>query len=92
MLCALALYLYTCNVVYAFKELIKLEYYVENESHFQPNLIYFEDTGIGRPVQKKRRSPIFSLNIWNVYENVLMKRPRTNNAVEGWHSAFNSFI
>jgi len=27
-------------------------------------------------------------NIWNSYENVSMKRPRTNNAVEGWHNAF----
>jgi len=27
-----------------------------------------------------------------VYENVLMKRPRINNAVEGWHNAFNSSI
>ena len=90
-LCALA-FVPVHDVVYAFEELIESEYYIENKSLFQPILNYFEDTWIGRPVRRKRRSPIFPLNIWNVYENVLMKRPRTNNAVEGWHNAFNSSI
>jgi len=90
-LCALA-FVPVHDVVYEFEELIESECYVENEPLFQPILNYFEDTWIGRPVRRKRKSPIFPFNIWNVYENVLMKRPRTNNAVEGWHHAFNSSI
>lgn len=42
-LCALA-FVPVHDVVYAFEELIESEYYIENESLFQPILNYFEDT------------------------------------------------
>ncbi|KAL4112956.1 hypothetical protein QTP88_016668 [Uroleucon formosanum] len=60
-LCALA-FIPVHDVLYTFKELIKSEYYIENEPLFQPILNYFKDTWIGRPVWRKR-SPIFSFNI-----------------------------
>ena len=30
------------------------------------------------------------MQLWNVYERVIQGLPRTNNAVEGWHRAFNN--
>ena len=33
--------------------------------------------------------PIYQISFWNVYERIRNDEPRTNNAVEGWHSSFN---
>ncbi len=30
--------------------------------------------------------------MWNVYELVIQDLPRSNNAVEGWHHAFNNHV
>jgi len=62
-----------------------------NEELLSPIINYFEDTWIGRPNRNNRRhSPQFNFCIWNCYDSVLNHQPRTNNAVEGWHHAFNS--
>ncbi|KII64466.1 hypothetical protein RF11_14847 [Thelohanellus kitauei] len=53
---------------------------------------YFEDTFIGRLRRNARTQPIFPLNIWNQYNRVLHKLPRTNNHVEDWHRAFSSSV
>ena len=30
----------------------------------------------------------YNYPIWNMYDRVLQDKPRTNNALEGWHNAF----
>ncbi|KAB0801401.1 hypothetical protein PPYR_01533 [Photinus pyralis] len=49
---------------------------------------YFEDTWIGRPQRRGRRPPHFAINMWNCFDAVQHGLPKTNNAVEGWHRAF----
>lgn len=39
-----------------------------------------------------RKQPRFSHDIWNVFSSVAESLPRTNNAVEGWHTGFSSMI
>lgn len=56
-------------------------------------LDYFEDVWIGRPDrQNSRRAPKFGIDMWNMYSNVELDLPRTNNSVEGWHTSFNSLL
>jgi hypothetical protein len=35
-----------------------------------------------------RKKPQFEHTLWNIYDRVLVDLPRSNNSVEGWHSAF----
>lgn len=35
------------------------------------------------------RPPLFEIQDYNSFDAVLQDGPRTNNAVEGWHFAFN---
>ena len=51
-------------------------------------VLYFEDTYIGRPRRRGRANPLFPIPLWNMHERVLDGLARTNNAVEGWHRAF----
>jgi hypothetical protein len=53
---------------------------------------YFEDNFIGRARRGRRNAPRFPISMWNLYERVLTKLPRSNNAVEGWHHAFNNSV
>ena len=54
---------------------------------------YFEDTYIGRPRRNGRRhSPVFSVDSWNVHDRALTGAARSNNAVEGWHNAFQAHV
>ena len=55
----------------------------------EPLVDYFEDTWIGRPHRRgQRRNPMFSIDVWSIYDRVIDGLPRTNNSIEGWHSAF----
>ncbi|KAF0733293.1 Uncharacterized protein FWK35_00025206 [Aphis craccivora] len=40
----------------------------------------------------RRRAPTFPIKIWNMFDAVMQGSPRTNNAVDGWHRAFNSAL
>ena len=54
---------------------------------------YFEDTYIGKLLpDQSRKLPQFPIRIWNMYERVQGELARTNNAVEGWHNAFQTSI
>ena len=55
-----------------------------------PIMDYFEDTYIGKPHRRCRRSPIFDIDIWNMYSRDLDYLPKSNNSVEGWHHSFQS--
>ncbi|CAI6357190.1 unnamed protein product [Macrosiphum euphorbiae] len=80
----------TINVIRTFEELLDSTYFLENDELLSPIINYFEDTWIGRPNRNnRRRSPQFDFCMWNCYDSVLKHQPRTNNAVEGWHHAFN---
>lgn len=35
-----------------------------------------------------RKKPQFEHTLWNIYDRVVADLPRSNNSVEGWHSAF----
>ena len=56
---------------------------------------YFEDNYIGAKKRTKvpsRKTPRFSLELWNCYERTKEGIPRTNNNIEGWHNALQSTI
>ncbi|XP_068204154.1 uncharacterized protein [Palaemon carinicauda] len=79
-------FLPTGDVKKGFEALRNLESYDED---LDVIFDYFEDTYIGRPMSDNRmRRPRFPLPLWNVFERFQMGLPRTNNAVEGWHTAF----
>lgn len=46
----------------------------------------FAATYIGRTVAGRYMPPRYEISMWNVYDSVNDDLPRTNNAVEGWHS------
>lgn len=69
--------------------LIDSPYYKRNEERLSPMLDYFEDTWVGRLHRSgHRRQPKYQIAWWNVYLSTLNKEAKTNNAVEGWHNAF----
>ncbi|TKR66677.1 hypothetical protein L596_022935 [Steinernema carpocapsae] len=50
---------------------------------------YFGPTYVVRRINSvRRRDALFPPESWNCYDLVLSDRPRTNNSLEGWHSAF----
>ena len=50
---------------------------------------FFEDNYVGRLLRNgNRRVPRFPIRSWNSYMRLQDNVPRTNNAVEGWHTAF----
>lgn len=57
---------------------------------------YFESTYIGsiqgRGNRQKRSSPTFPIQTWNVTKRVAADLPRSNNSIEGFHSALKSSI
>ncbi|KII74573.1 hypothetical protein RF11_16183 [Thelohanellus kitauei] len=53
----------------------------------------YPDNFIGQPDKRGyRRSPPFSLTLWNVNQSVLDSWPHTKNSVEGWHRGFQSSL
>jgi len=89
-LCALA-FIPVQDVANVFEQLLNSRYFVDNEDVLQPIVDYFEETWIGRTV-RRRKNPMFALEMWNCYNDVVMDFPRTTNAVEGWHHAFNTSL
>lgn len=53
---------------------------------------YFEDNYIGTLRRGRRTVPRFPIALWNQYDRVINDLPRSNNAVEGWHQAFNNML
>ena len=53
---------------------------------------YLEDTYIGRAHGERRLRLRYSIQCWNEYNRVISHLPRTNNAIEGWHRAFQNSI
>ena len=74
------------EVVEAFEELQE-----ETHDNLAPIIDYFEDVYIGRP-GRRRRAPLFPPQMWNMHDRTMDGLPRTNNAVEAWHRAFQSSL
>lgn len=51
-------------------------------------LDFIEDTWIGRPHRRGRRTFWFPLKKWNCYHAALETMPKTNISVGGWHTDF----
>ena len=52
-------------------------------------LEYFEETWLGSPGRLGKRSrPLFSITLWNQFQNARNGNQKTNNIVERWHRAF----
>ena len=77
------------DVIKAFEE---LQDSFENYPDLLPIVTYFEDNYIGREYRRRRLSPRFAISLWNMNQRVQYKLPRTNNAVEGWHRAFQTSV
>ncbi|XP_068238339.1 uncharacterized protein [Palaemon carinicauda] len=60
----------------------------ETDSILDEFLQYFEMTWMGILQRGRRRRPTFEISLWSVYERTSNDLPRTNNMLEGWHSAF----
>ena len=82
MFCALA-FLPAEEVTDAFEELS------EDEQLPMEFIIYFELTYIGpiRGRRRRREAPLYPIAFWNMRNRVIDKLPRTNNSLEGFHSA-----
>ena len=78
------------DVVTTFEELTADDSYRQLE----PLVTYFEENFIGRLLRRNRRafSPRYDFVLWNLYDRVLQRLPRSNNAVEGWHNACNNAV
>ena len=50
---------------------------------------YFERTYLGRFEGRVFLHPSYSIDFWSCYDRILSDIPRTNNAIEGWHSYLN---
>ncbi|CAF1195693.1 unnamed protein product [Adineta ricciae] len=57
-------------------------------------LDYFEKVWVGQKIGRgsQRSRPKFDLRLWNTYDRVIRDLPRSNNALEGWHNAFNNRV
>ena len=57
---------------------------------------YFEYTYIGiargRGNRRRRDNPLYPIEMLNVRQRTLLRLPRTNNAVEGFHSGLKSSV
>ena len=59
----------------------------------KPLATYFEENFIGRLLRRNlRASPCYDIALWNLYDRVLQRLPRSNNAVKGWYNAFNNVV
>ncbi|XP_003740080.1 uncharacterized protein LOC100898251 [Galendromus occidentalis] len=72
------------DVRQAFGTLLETEFFRTNMISLSSFVNYFEKTWIGREFG----AAVFPLEWWNSYEATRQGIARTNNAVEGWHSAF----
>ena len=57
------------------------------KTHRKKNhLIITYDLGTGR------KTALFPIELWNMYDRVSQNLPRSNNSIEGWHNAFSKRV
>ena len=80
------------DVIEGFEELVDTVRILYNDVADEL-LQYFEDTCIGRYRRNApRRSPLFAINLWNMFNRTDHELPRTNNSVEGYHRSFQGHL
>jgi hypothetical protein len=86
-------FVHSLDVIMKYEELMECPFIIQHANILEEFNSYFEDTWIGRPrLNGTRRPPLFPINVWSCYENVLYDLGKTNNTCEAWHRAFSSFI
>ena len=53
---------------------------------------YFENNYVGQKRRNRRVQAPFAMSFWNIKDRVLNNQPRTNNAIEGFHSNLSHHI
>ena len=77
------------DVIVVFEAIIELDV----DEKLPTDLIsYFENHYIGQQRRNRRLEPTFSLEVWNIRDRILNDLPRTNNAIEGFHSNLHHHI
>uniref|UniRef100_A0A915ID48 MULE transposase domain-containing protein n=1 Tax=Romanomermis culicivorax TaxID=13658 RepID=A0A915ID48_ROMCU len=67
---------------------VNLQEAYENDDDLMGILNYFKDNYIRCVLRNRGGTPRFPIPLWNCHELLADGLPRTNNAVEGWHQAF----
>lgn len=75
------------EVITAFDELIRFDYYRENKEKLCKLIEYFERTwiGVAKRGTRGRSAAIINLEMWNHYSSELDDLLRTSSHVEEWH-------
>ena len=63
--------------------------------NFKPMIEQLERNYIGKlkkGSKSSREIPRFPISSWNLFDRVFLKLPRTNNAIESWHSRLKSDV
>ena len=55
---------------------------------FEENYVH----GTARPHSRRRTPPLFSPDVWSVFENNIIGFPRTQNNVESWHRRWHTLV
>ncbi len=80
-------------VVNAFEELMKTNFYRNNEEVLDGIISYFEWNWVGKRLRSgNKRSPKHPISLLSQYDATLEGLPKTNSAIEGWHRAFSSLL
>jgi len=80
------------DVIDVYEKLTNSDPFKDDPDNMDFLMDYFEDNYIGRTRRGRRSQPRFPISLWNQHERVVNDLPRTNNATEGWHNAFNSMV
>ena len=76
------------DVASGFNRLLSSPFVRQNEDILSEFINYFESQWVGR----SRNPPRFQIEWWNVFETTLEGVGRTNDHMEGWHSAFSGRV
>uniref|UniRef100_A0A147BNP3 Uncharacterized protein n=1 Tax=Ixodes ricinus TaxID=34613 RepID=A0A147BNP3_IXORI len=57
-----------------------------------PEVDYFEDVFIGRPMARGRRDAQLPIQLWNHHDTVLKGDSKMTNSVEAWHRGFQAHV
>lgn len=81
------------DVSFAYEEILKTAFYSANQDSLADILDYMESVWVGKMMRGgRRKSPLYSLEIWNQHVNAREGLHKTNNCVESWHNSFNKLL